>query len=102
MFRPFTPQYGGTQSAAVGAAAGAITGLNAEADQLYLLVVGTQVVFVRVTRTADTSNATTADFPVYPHVPLVITKGIDGYTRISHIAAGAGSTLYVTPGAGEI
>lgn len=102
MFKPFSPQYGETQSALVGAAAGAITGLDVEADQLFLLVVGTQVVFVRVTRTNDNTNATVADFPVYPHIPIVITKGADGFTRLSHIAAGNGSTIYVTPGFGEI
>lgn len=105
ILRPLSPAYGQTQSAVV-SGAGAITGLNPASKQLMLTNVGTQVIFVRVTRGGDSTAATAADCPVMANSQVVISKSdvgldsTDGLSRLAYFATAAGSTLYVTPGEG--
>lgn len=90
---------GATQNEAVTGAAETITLANKVNDingAVRLLVIGTQTVFVTLDgATPTTSNA----IPLRPDQPEAF-KMPTGKLDIKHIAAGAGSTLYVTPGKG--
>ena len=97
--RAFKFAAGSTQVSLVTAVAAAITGLDANAEALHLLAVGTQVVQIRIDAAA--SATLTADFPLMPGVPAVVTKPV-GATRISFIASGVGSSIFVTPGYGKL
>lgn len=107
IIQPFYPAPGKTQTAVVTGAGAITTGIPGNSRQLLLTNVGTQVLFVRVTTAADATVASASDTPVLPNSQCTITKdgsGTDGsptaYTRVAYFAAGAGSTLYVTPGDG--
>lgn len=101
---PFNPKYGSTASGAATAVAATLA-VAGSSKQVLLTVSGTQVVFVRITQSGDTSSATASDVPVLPGTQLMLTKPSlsgaagDDYSRLSYIApGGAGSTLYATSG----
>jgi hypothetical protein len=90
---------GATQNEAVTAAAETITlaeKVNDMEGSVRLLVIGTATVFVTLDGTAPTAAA---GIPLRPDQPEAF-KMPTGKLAIKHIAAGAGSTLYVTPGRG--
>src|SRR6478752_4216345 len=61
-----------------------------------VIVIGTQTVFI----TLDGTNVTAANgIPLRPDQPEAFSMPV-GKLDIKHIAAGAGSTLYITPGRG--
>jgi hypothetical protein len=88
-----------TQNEAVTAAAETITLTGKLSDfdgSVRLLVIGTATVFVTLDGTTPTvSNG----IPLRPDQPEALSMPA-GLLAIKHIAAGAGSTLYVTPGRG--
>lgn len=102
--RPFTPHYGQTQ--AVATAAGAVNAtVPAGANQLLLTNVGTVLAFVRVKPNGSSADASAADMPLPAGAQRIISKHGDidaayGQTVVSVFAAGAGSTVYITPGEG--
>lgn len=99
IFEPIYPAFGTGQTVSAGAAAAALTNLNADAKQLILTNIGAALAYVRLTTGTDTSNATIADYPIIPNTQRVIGKGLN--TRISYIAPVA-TTLHVMTGEGFI
>lgn len=104
---PFFPRNGSTQTAAV-TGEGAFTGLASSDQQVLVSNVGTQVLFVKVNPSGDTSAASATDCPVLPNSYLIISKDGNhtfgsalGQTRLSYFAAAPGSTIYVTTGNGH-
>ena len=82
---------------------GAVTGVSADitmaagADTVRLTNVGSQVVFWK----ANTGGASaTADTPLLPNSTEVFSVP-PATTIIAAVAAGAGSTLYISPGVGN-
>lgn len=101
LFSPFAPHYGATQALTITAAQSTIVyPAGSNSFQLALTNVGSAVVFVRVQPTSDTTAATAADMPVLPNAQVIITKATGDPVTLRATAAGAGSTLYVTPGIG--
>ena len=101
---PFNPKYGSTTSGSATATA-SVLAVAASSKQILLTNSGTQVVFVRITQSGSTTDATAADIPVLPGTQLMLTKPSlsgaagDDYSRLSYIApGGAGSTLYASSG----
>ena len=92
-FAPF-PQ--GTVSGAVGATASDIT-IAAGAGALRLANIGTQIVFWKLN---SGGASVSTDTPLLPN-SVEMFSCPPGTSKISVIAAGAGSTLYVTPGTGN-
>jgi hypothetical protein len=90
---------GTTQNEAVTASAETITLSRKVSDfdgSVRLIVIGTQTVFV----TLDGTTPTTSNgIPLRPDKQEAF-KMPTGKLDIKHIAAGTGSTLYVTPGKG--
>jgi hypothetical protein len=88
---------GTTQNEAVTGSAETITLTEKLSDidgSVRLLVIGTQTVFV----TLDGSTPTTSNgIPLRPDQPEAFSMPT-GKLAVKHIASGAGSTLYVTPG----
>lgn len=90
----FTP-FGATVNLAVTGTAQSLT-VPGNPSTLRVANVGAQVIFVRL----DGVTATlAAGLPILPNT--VETFDSRGASSISAIAGGTGSTLYVTPGAGE-
>jgi hypothetical protein len=88
-----------TQNAAVTGSAATITlpaKLSDFDGSVRLLVIGTVTVFVTLEGTTPT---TSNGIPLRPDQPESF-KMPTGQLAIKHIASGAGSTLYVTPGKG--
>lgn len=91
----FKPLPQGTVSAAVTATAQDIT--FGATGAIRLANIGTQVVFWK----QDTGGASaSADVPLLPNSAELFSVP-PATTKISVIAAGTGSTLYVTPGVGN-
>jgi hypothetical protein len=91
------------KAVAQGTVSGAVTGVAADltiaagASSVMLTNVGTQTVFFKF----NTGGASaTTDTPLLPNTQSVFSMP-PGTTKISAIAAGAGSTLYATPGTGN-
>jgi hypothetical protein len=99
----FTPYYRQTVSVASSAGNGAVT-VGTRGKALLLTNVGTQLVFVRVRPSGDTSNAAATDLPLPANTQRVVLRdgdpmgGTDGESSISIFCAAVGSTIYVTPG----
>lgn len=102
---PFNPYYGSTVAAATVAGVVNVT-VPSIAKQLLLENVGTVLAFVRVKPNGSALDASATDMPLPPGRGRIITKdggdyGVaDGQVTVSIFAAGAGSTVYVTPGEG--
>lgn len=93
----FKPIPQGTVSGAVSAVAADITITAIGANAVRLANVGSQVVFWKF----NTGGAdATADTPLLPNSAEVFMMP-HSTTKISAVAAGTGSTLYVTPGVGS-
>jgi hypothetical protein len=93
----FKPLPQGTVSGAVTGTAADITITSVGANAVRLTNVGNQTVFWKF-NTGGASAST--DTPLLPNSAELFAMP-PGTTKISAIAAGAGSTLYVTPGVGN-
>lgn len=106
--QPFNPQYARSISLDVGTTSASVTlppqGNAGGNKQLTILNIGTNVVFVRVSNSADgavnaSATSPTADYPIGPNASVTITKSTDANT-VSAIAAATGNTIWITPGEG--
>ena len=103
--QPFIPHYGQTQAAVTIAG---VVNVNVPSidKQILLENVGTVLAFVRVKPNGSVVDASAVDMPLPPGRGRIISKDggdygtADGQTVISIFAAGAGSTVDVTPGEG--
>jgi hypothetical protein len=93
----FKPLSQGTVSGAVTGSAADITITSIGANAIRLTNVGTQVVFWKFNTGGASVNT---DTPLLPNSTEVFAMP-PSTTKISAIAAGAGSTLYITPGVGN-
>lgn len=101
LFQPFSPHYGVTQALTITTGQSTIVyAAGTGSFQLALTNSGTAVVFVRVQPTSDTTAASAADMPILPNTQIIITRLLGESVTLRATAAGAGSTLYVTPGMG--
>ena len=95
--QPLFPTYGTGQTVTPTNPATAVTVLgNNKQLVLTVPVASTQVVYVRVTSSTDTSNATAADYLILPGMQVVISKP-ESHNRVSCFAAAAGSTVHILP-----
>lgn len=93
----FSPIPQASETQAVTGTAATVT-FTAGAQALLLTNVGTVTVFWRFGSTAAT---VAADTPLAAGDRMIVSVA-PSVTQLSVIAGGAGSTLYVTPGSGEI
>jgi hypothetical protein len=101
LFQPFSAHYGATSALTITAAQSTVVFTPQSANpQILLTNVGTAVIFVRIQPTSDTTAASATDVPILPNTKLVLTRGTGEAFTLRATAAGAGSTLYVTPGIG--
>lgn len=100
--QPAQPQYGRSQSIAVGTSSTSITlpsqGNAGGSMQVQLFNSGTNAVFVRIGQGTVNASLTSpnADFPIGPNAAVIITKSIDDNV-VAAISSAAGNTLWVTP-----
>jgi hypothetical protein len=97
----FVPM-GLTQSAAVSTVATLTIASYGQAQTIRLTNIGTQTVYVLFNDLINTATSANA-MPLLANTVEVFTVGADanGSVTIQHVAAGAGSTLYVTRGIGN-
>ena len=90
--QPIFPAYGTGQLIATGVAAVAVTNLPKDCKQLMLTAI-TNNCYVRVTDSADTSNASPADLLINLSNFRLISKG--EFTRLSVISPSGAGQLHV-------
>ena len=90
--QPIFPAYGTGQLIATNTTAVAVTNLPKDSKQLMLTAIG-QNCYVRVTDSADTSNATVADLLINTTNFRLISKG--ELTRLSVVSPGGAGQLHV-------
>ena len=97
--KPFSPQYGATQTIAT--AAGAANANVSATAQLLIYNDATGPVFVRVKPQGVNTDASIADMPVASKGTRVITKDPQSQNIVSVFSpGGALGNVYVTPGEG--
>lgn len=96
---PFSARQGATKSITVTAVEATQVFPAPVTSELLLTNVGTATVFVRIQATSDaTAASAAADMPIAAGATMCYRHGFSESFTVRAIAAGAGSTLYITPG----
>lgn len=98
ILQPFQPSYGLGQAPTLPDATNRTITLSGDHKQVCITNTGTQIIYVRVSGTADATPASNKDHPCVPNSQVIIGTGLN--TKLSYISAIGVTYFHVIEGEG--